>query len=226
MLSKSDATLFDGDTVAELVTELVDMKRRSGAPDAETDLKIVLDFNSDGPSDINNQTLTKHRIQKLRQTLSPHLALAFLSKIGAKRAREADDRADRAIAARILQQDSPSTAAAIEAALRDASQGCTWRERQDMAAAFAKKIEGFAPFRALQCNMDLPPRQLDYDTPLHLEEPATLEECETRRPLPVHCIVNFEAPRERRTSHSAPPLTTRPRVNRCTRTTDKTSSRW
>ena len=87
MLSKSDATLFDGDTVAELVTELVDMKRRSGAPDAETDLKIVLDFNSDGPSDINNQTLTKHRIQKLRQTLSPHLALAFLSKIGAKRAR-------------------------------------------------------------------------------------------------------------------------------------------
>lgn len=226
MLSKSDATLFDGDTVAELVTELVDMKRRSGAPDAETDLKIVLDFNSDGPSDINNQTLTKHRIQKLRQTLSPHLALAFLSKIGAKRAREADDRADRAIAARILQQDSPSTAAAIEAALRDASQGCTWRERQDMAAALAKKIEGFAPFRALQCNMDLPPRQLDYDTPLHLEEPATLEECETRRPLPVHCIVNFEAPRERRTSHSAPPITTRPRVNRCTRTTDKTSSRW
>ena len=115
MLSKSDATLFDGDTVAELVTELVDMKRRSGAPDAETDLKIVLDFNSDGPSDINNQTLTKHRIQKLRQTLSPHLALAFLSKIGAKRAREADDRADRAIAARILQQDSPSTAAATPA---------------------------------------------------------------------------------------------------------------
>ena len=98
-------------------------------------------------------------------TLSPHLALAFLSKIGAKRAREADDRADRAIAARILQQDSPSTAAAVEAALRDASQGCTWREKQDMAAALAKKIEGFAPFRALQCNMDLPPRRLDYDTP-------------------------------------------------------------
>ena len=111
------------------------MKRRSGAPDAETDLKIVLDFNNDGPSDINNKTLAEHRIQKLRRTLSPHLALAFLSKIGAKRAREADDRADRAIAARILQQDSPSTAAAIEAALRDASQGCTWREKQDMAAA-------------------------------------------------------------------------------------------
>ena len=57
MLSKSDATLFDSDTVAELVTELVDMKRRSGAPDAETDLKIVLGYNSDGQSDIINKTL-------------------------------------------------------------------------------------------------------------------------------------------------------------------------
>ena len=91
------------------------MKRRSGAPDAETDLKIVLDFNSDGPSNINNKTLTKDRIKKLRQTLSPHLAVAFLSKFGAKRAREADRQTqttgptDRAIAAQFLQQDSPTT---------------------------------------------------------------------------------------------------------------------
>ena len=82
MLSKSDATLFDGDTVAELVTELVDMKRRSGAPDAETDLKIVLEYNNDGPSDINNQTLTKHRIQKLQSLeacclCAPHLGATF-----------------------------------------------------------------------------------------------------------------------------------------------------
>ena len=49
MLSESDATLFDGDAVAELVTELVvEMKRRSGESDAETDLKIVLEINSAG----------------------------------------------------------------------------------------------------------------------------------------------------------------------------------
>ncbi|EOD12714.1 hypothetical protein EMIHUDRAFT_247338 [Emiliania huxleyi CCMP1516] len=66
VLSKSDATLFDGDTVAELVTELVDMKRRSGAPDAETDLKIVLDFNRSGQGGVGKSTLIALLVQEWR----------------------------------------------------------------------------------------------------------------------------------------------------------------
>ena len=81
MLSESDATLFDGDAVAELVTELVvEMKRRSGEcigrgdrpEDRARDQQC-----RQHPSGISDDHI-KNCTRKLRKNLSSHLALAFL----------------------------------------------------------------------------------------------------------------------------------------------------